>query len=443
MVVVVDHFLIIIRPYLPPPLPSLSLSLSRTSSSCRYLLNFVRKYFSLAVASLGGLVVYITPTDEDLRKFQVSTVTSKKDSKEAASKQAHSQRFRKGGGFASAASSAVAKESQELLIDRSAPIVLESRAVQPSDLTEDYIYDIYYEILVNFLVGGMVLWGLSEGLLLVLGPLDWIIDGKGFIFAFMGTAAGFTLIAMLRLTLDFAMLGDINDGMITVIVAFTSFLVSMGILMNSETFFDFELDRGYADVAARCTALLKEHKLEESPVSLKTVKLFVALACGGLGGVLLFPTLRFIRSQVGAQKYTESGTSSWLWLQLNVISLVLVTCSFTQLAREQLELSAESMVTVRAGLFFLVVLARLFTFRLHMYSVRFLSFDLAWFGLSDAVHAVGAPPPHACWLDCYIVRVTVHNSRLARAHTLTLVVLIPSFPMASQTLQAKLLECCP
>ena len=116
----------------------------------RYLLNFVRKYFNIALAALGGLQIYETPTTEYLKTFAISSKSSGTSG---------SGKGKKGGkSFASSARTAV---EDELLIERSAPIVLDCRSVQASDLS-DYVYDIYFEILVNLTVGGKcVLYGLA------------------------------------------------------------------------------------------------------------------------------------------------------------------------------------------------------------------------------------------------------------------------------------------
>jgi len=322
-----------------------------------YLLNFLRKFFNLALASLSGLQIYETPTTEYLKQFAISSSKTNEPIKK-------SKKSGKRGSFASSTKAAV---EEELLIERSAPIVLDSRSVKATDLS-DYVYDIYFEVLLNLTAGGLVLYFVHELVVLVSGDAAvWAVDGKGLIFFWNGSTALFAVVVMLRLLLDYASHGDTNDTMLALITGSVSMLTTMTIVMSSETFFDFELDKGYDDVSARMTSFCKLHDLPQQGVSLKMIKLLLALSCGGLGMVLTFPTLRFIRCQTGAQNYA-SGVWAVL-LRSNLVLLVLVTISFTKAAREQLDTAGvqpDTIRTARSLLLMVLVFNRLLTFKLHM-----------------------------------------------------------------------------
>ena len=109
------------------------------------------------------------------------------------------------------------------------------------------------------------------------------------------------------------------------------------------------------------------HDLPQQAISFKIVKLLLALSCGGLGMLLTFPTLRYIRCQTGAQKYAVG-----LWAVLlrgNLALPCVVIISFTKAIREQLDsagISAEMVIKTRSLLFVGLVLLRLLTFKLHM-----------------------------------------------------------------------------
>eukprot|EP00729_Bicosta_minor_P014771 gene14771-20721_t len=304
-----------------------------------YLLNFLRKFFNLALASLSGLQIYETPTTEYLKQFAISSSKTNEPIKK-------SKKSGKRGSFASSTKAAV---EEELLIERSAPIVLDSRSVKATDLS-DYVYDIYFEVLLNLTAGGLVLYFVHELVVLVSGDAAvWAVDGKGLIFFWNGSTALFAVVVMLRLLLDYASHGDTNDTMLALITGSVSMLTTMTIVMSSETFFDFELDKGYDDVSARMTSFCKLHDLPQQGVSLKMIKLL------------------FIRCQTGAQNYA-SGVWAVL-LRSNLVLLVLVTISFTKAAREQLDTAGvqpDTIRTARSLLLMVLVFNRLLTFKLHM-----------------------------------------------------------------------------
>lgn len=326
-----------------------------------YLLNFLRKFFNIALAALGGLQIYETPATDYLKTFAVSSSKISGISGSGKGKKSG----KRGVGVSSAKVQNAVEE--ELLIERSAPIVLDSRSVKASDLS-DYVYDVYFEVLTNLTAGGIIIYLVHELVMLIFGnKIEWAVDGKGLIFFWNGSTALFAVVVMLRLLLDYAAHGDTNDTALALITGSFSVLATMILMMSSEDNFDFELDKGYDDVSARMTKFCMLHELPQQGVSFKIVKLLLALSCGCLGMLLTFPTLRFIRCQTGAQKYAVG-----LWAVLlrgNLALPCLVVISFTKAIREQLDsvgVPAEMVTTARSLLLMALVFVRLATFKLHM-----------------------------------------------------------------------------
>jgi len=163
-----------------------------------------------------------------------------------------------------------------------------------------------------------------------------------------------------------------HDFALTLMVAIVSAIITMAILLTHDHVFDFRLEQGFNDLSERLAWMCDRAKLQPMSMSYATFSLLLSVMFGQLGLLLLFPTLRFVRSQIGAERAPQSKLTYAL-LYCNLILPFVACASWMHLPlpafmQKQVDEHGESsaLFDLRVGLLYLVGVIRVITFRTHI-----------------------------------------------------------------------------
>lgn len=301
-----------------------------------YLVVWVKTMFDLSWLSLKGLTVSVPPTREELVKFSAAKgggavgkdKKGRKRSSDSAPKLKDKGGRTVGSGRKGSKGSAVATDDGgRFTVPNDAPIELKSAPLTKEDIVSWLKYP-EWMFIVHLFFGTL---GTTVVVELVSYFIVPTLEGLTLCFMWAGTASFMSWVQMMMTVLDYVTNSVTYEIIITLSVLIVSLLTSLGVLLATDTCFDFNLDGGYASFVEGMTDVCKATGLgtcETLLPSLKVAKLMLAVVSALISVALLFPTMRFARCQTSAARHFKEHTLTSLVLNLNAVLPVLVLLSF-------------------------------------------------------------------------------------------------------------------
>ncbi|XP_055531156.1 transmembrane protein 161B [Wyeomyia smithii] len=313
----------------------------------------VSPHFSLAkwILCSTGLLRYLHPTDDELRKL--SGVPREKSK---------SKKDKRGNGHVEHS-----EKPSTFHVPRSLDVQLESVGISPYDIVHLRYYT-EYQWMVDFSLYASIVYILSEAYHFFF-PMKEEFN-LSMLWCLLVIFFAFKLLASLTIQY-FQSEESIGERSTCIVTGFVYFLISMIILIVPETTLEVGLDRAYKSFNESASIFLESQGLQSSgPASKIVVKFFIAVSCGILGALFTFPGLRMARMHWDSLKLCQDRV--WLKFGLNLsfaMPFLLVVLWIKPLSRDYLTvrvfsgmpaplLSSEAFETIRLAAVVFAVLLR-------------------------------------------------------------------------------------
>lgn len=241
-------------------------------------------FFSLArwLLCSTGLVRYLYPTDSELRQLAgIPKVTKEKSKGKKGSKLENGDVFR---------------------IPRSLDVPLESTKVSPLDVVHLRFYS-EYQWVVDFALYAGFVFLMSE----VYHGFYPIKDEVNLSTVWCMLVLGFATKVLVSLTVQyFKGEQSVGERSTVIVAAFAYLLIAMMVMVVDERNLESGLETAYQSFNTSAARFLGSQGLQSSgPASKLVLKFFLALWCGFIGGIFIFPGFRAARMHYDLLKYYE------------------------------------------------------------------------------------------------------------------------------------------
>lgn len=257
-------------------------------------------FFSLArwLLCSTGLVRYLYPTDNELRQLAGIPKLSKEKSK-----------GKKGSRFS--------EHSEVFRIPRSLDVPLESRKISPLDVIHLRFYS-EYQWLVDFALYSGLVFLMSEAY----HSFYPIKDEVNLCTVWCMLVLGFATKVLASLTVQyFKGEESVGERSTVIVAAFAYLLIAMMIMVVDERNLESGLETAYQSFNTSAARFLGNQGLQSNgPASKLVLKFFIALWCGLIGGLFIFPGFRAARMHYDLLKHYEVSRIRRLLLNLSFAS---------------------------------------------------------------------------------------------------------------------------
>jgi len=257
------------------------------------------------------LIRYLHPSDDQILEMANLKRKKSKGSRDNRSGSRHGSRHRQN------------EQNEDLettfKIPKNTPFVLEAMKVRPEDLNELKFYPEYQSTLDFSLCALMVF--VSTELFVYFFPKNQELNIY-LIWCFL--VIGFSLKTLLTLTrLYFKGDESIGERSMCITAGGIFFLVAMIVLIAKEEFLELGLNPAYDSFNASAYQLLEGHGVIEhatGPLSKLIFKFWLAVACGFIGSLFMFPGLRFGQMHKDSIMFMSGQRINQLVLNISFVS---------------------------------------------------------------------------------------------------------------------------
>jgi len=274
----------------------------------------------LLTSSYAGLVRYIHPSDEELKQYAPAPLRDKKDKKKGRSGDKSGQ--------------AQSTSNGTFNVPRNIEIELEKAPVSLTDILQLRFYS-EYQWLVDFSLYTLIVYVLTEVYLTVL-PERAAQETGNLSLVWCCLVLMFAYRILLSLTGLYFEGDDGGERSLVLVMGGGYLLFSMMVLVVHEDTLETGLDMAYSSFNESAAAFLDNNAgLDSSgPASKLVLKFFIALWCGLIGALFVFPGLRLARMHWDVLRFTDNARLTVL-LHIGFIwPLILTTLWVRPLTRD-------------------------------------------------------------------------------------------------------------
>ena len=249
------------------------------------------------------LARFLHPTDEELKKLAgqpINQTTHKSNKKHDTSKK---------------------NKDEPFTVPRSIDIQLEAAQIKSIDLIPLQFYTEYLW-LVDVAVCGVIVYVLTDTYYFFLSPTKEM--NLSILWCLVIIA--FSLKNLLSLTGIYFKSETGGEMILCILFGFFFLVFAMGVLIVDENTLEFGLTASYDNFSTATKSFLLSQGLEPvCPISLNTIKIFMAVICAIIGAFFTFPGLRLAKMHVDALRYAKDNISLQFFLYTNFISALVVS----------------------------------------------------------------------------------------------------------------------
>ncbi|XP_058831865.1 transmembrane protein 161B [Topomyia yanbarensis] len=330
----------------------------------------VSPHFSLAkwILCSTGLIRYLHPTDDELRKL--SGVPREKTK---------SRKDKRGNGHVE-----VSDRPSTFHVPRSLDVQLETVSIAPYDIIHLRYYT-EYQWIVDFSLYATIVYAISETYTFFF-PMKEEFN-LSMLWCLLVIFFAFKLLASLTIQY-FQSDESIGERSTCIVTGLVYLLIAMMILIVPETTLEVGLVQAYKSFNESASVFLESQGLQSSgPASEIVVKFFIAVGCGILGALFTFPGLRMARMHWDSLKFCQDKALLKFGLNLSfAMPFLLVLLWIKPLSRDYLTvrvfsgmsaplLSSEAFETIRLDTVVFAVLLRFVLMPVYLQAYLNLAYD--------------------------------------------------------------------